>query len=166
MEFIILIMIFAIACAIKFLYYCIGSPFVNHDGVPVFNSGRIFSIYGRFICSQYAKHHNNETKRIRAKYERIKESKRLVLESQMETATDAERIELIKKFETELNSIDFESLRRPNPFMMAGLCPICFGTWISILSWIIIGIAFAINPILIMFFIPSSVVISNRIDFG
>jgi len=122
---------------IKFLYYCIGSPMANES-----NNGRIFSIWGRFVSSQYTKYHNKESIRIWNKFN----------DNPFE-GTDEE-------IESRV-----EGWRRPNPWNAAGACSICFGTWVSMVSWFVLIPTLGLNPVLWIFAVAGSVVTSKYIDF-
>ena len=67
------------------------------------------------------------------------------------------------KKDIEKTKADFESRRKPNPWMAAGMCPICFGTWVSLALWLFVPIMFGIEPGFVIFGIPTSVIISNRL---
>ncbi len=155
-----------IAAMIRFLHYCIGSPSVDAEtGNPATHSGRIFSIYGRFICSRYILFENRQNARIRANFDEWKQIRVRQHERDMDDASPLEQHNLIEQLKKDLEteSERIESSRKPNPWMAAGLCPICFGTWVSLLFWLFVPIMFAINPGFIVFGIPTSVLISNRI---
>lgn len=155
-----------VAAFIQFVYYCIGSPSIDPDtGNPQTNSGRIFSIYGRFICSQYVSYENKENDRIRVKFDIWKANRVTEHEFKMAKASPLEQHQLIEQLQKDIENAEneFYSAKKPNPWMAAGLCPICFGTWVASSVWMLSPIAFGINPAYIIFGIAASVLISNRI---
>jgi len=164
MEVIILAVM--VAAFIKFLHYCIGSPSIDPEtGNPQTNSGRIFSIYGRFICAQYVSFENKENARTTANFNEWKQKRVLKHESDMVNASPLEQNQLIEQLQKDIENAQTKilSARKPNPWMAAGLCPVCFGTWVASSFWILSPIAFGINPAYIILGVATSVLISNRI---
>jgi hypothetical protein len=132
METIALVLL--VAAFIKFMHYCIGSPSGNE-----YSRGRIFSIWGRFVATQYAKYQNKETCRIWGKYGPFE-------------GTPEEMENRIQEY------------RKSNPWNAAGCCSICFGTWVSMLSWLVLVPVLGLNPIIWIFAVAGSVVVSSRIE--
>jgi hypothetical protein len=162
----VLILTIMIGAAISFLHYCIGSPSFDPDtGNPVTHSGRIFSIWGRFIASRYIQSENKQNDRIRANFYAWQQKRIIQHEREMENASPLEQHNLIEQLQKDIENakIEFESKRKPNPWMAAGMCPICFGTWVSLVLWLFVPIMFGINPAFVIFGIPTSVIISNRL---
>lgn len=156
---------FGVGCLISFLYYCIGSPSVDSESgkIEVVN-GRIFSIWGRFVASRYAAFENRQNGRVWSDFEEYKQKRIEQHEIDMSRAlTSAEQTQLIQKLSDDLQGSQDRIRTNPNPWMAAGVCPICFGTWVSLLFWLLSPIVFGINPGFIIFGIATSVIISNRI---
>lgn len=157
---------FGTAYLIRFLHYIIGSPKIDPDTHEInVNKDAIFSILGRFVANMYIQSETKETRRIWAKYAKWKECRIAEHEKLMNESDPSKHAEIVQQLATDLESVqnNIDSWRRPNPWMAAGLCPICFGTWVSLVSWLFATIAFGINPGFIIFGIASSVLISNRI---
>jgi hypothetical protein len=155
-----------IAAMIRFLHYCIGSPSIDTEtGNPVTHKGRIFSIYGRFISSRYILFENKEDARTRSNFNAWQQKRIIEHEREMESASPLEQHNLIEQLQKDIEKTkaDFESRRKPNPWMAAGMCPICFGTWVSLVLWLFVPIMFGIEPGFVIFGIPTSVIISNRL---
>lgn len=155
-----------IAAFIRFFHYCIGSPSIDPEtGNPATTSGRIFSIWGRFISNRYVEFENKQNARIWAKFNAYKIERLKQHELNMSGAKPDEQTKLIENLSNELQSTQdrIHLWKKPNPWMAAGLCPICFGTWVALLFWLLAPIMFGINPGFIIFGIAASVIISNRI---
>jgi hypothetical protein len=149
-----------IAFAIKFLHYCIGSPVQGE-----FYTGRIFSAYGKFISKKYLDFETKEKKRVWDKYLDWKAKRDQYLVKQLEGKT-AEQSEIIyKDFLEQVDLVykDVENNMKNNYWSMAGACPICFGTWISL----IISLFFVIFVMLpwwsISICTPTAVILSRYI---
>ena len=155
-----------VAAFIRFLHYVIGSPSIDPDTNEInINKSAIFSFYGHFIAKRYIRTNDAETRRIWAKYELWKNERIRIHEQQMNEADPEQHYEIINQLASDLDAKqnEVETWRRPNFWMSAGLCPICFGTWVSLSSWLFGSIAFGIHPGFIVFGIATSVLISNRI---
>lgn len=155
------ILVFFVACFIKFLHYIIGSPKANE-----YETGRIFSIYGRFVTNHYVKYHNLESKRIWAKYKEIEYNLQTELEHKLEGATANEKAELHTAYSAKIEEAldNMESWRKPNPFLALGACFVCFSTWVACFAWIVLIPYFALPLLLFPFVVSATVLVGNRID--
>lgn len=148
------------AFAIKFLHYCIGSPVQGE-----YYTGRIFSAYGKFISKKYLDFEAKEKKRVWDKYLEWKGKRNRYLEKQLENKTAEESEVIYKDFIEQVDLVykDVENNMKNNPWSMAGACPICFGTWISL----IISLFFVIFVMLpwwsIFICTPTAVILSRYI---
>ncbi len=156
----IFIYILVVACCIKFLHYCIGSPIQGE-----FYSGRIFSSYGRWISYKYNDFEEREKKRVYSVFETWKHAMDIKLQNDLKTAAQTETEAIYKHF---VETVDKEYKRiehkmKPNPFSMLGACPICFGTWVGLILWTAICL---LNPFQLWWILigsPTSVVLSRYI---
>lgn len=124
------------SAALSYLYdFCIGEP----HGTSV-NKGRIFSFIGVFIRSKFD-NFEAETEKIRDN------TKRSLIESGYEIGAAME---------------EADKFYRVNPWKAAGVCPICFNVWCSIIICVPSIFAFDIPWYL---FLPITAV-ANRILRG
>jgi len=146
------------ALFIQFLHFSIGSPSGEE-----FETGRIFSLWGRFVATGYAKHHKQEEKRIWAKYERIVAVMREKLDKDIQDFPTMQK-ELVAKFNTEIESLQnrVESWRRGTWYSALGACMTCFGTWVSMLLWLVFMLL-GLNPVFWLLGVCASTMLANRI---
>jgi len=157
---IIIIYIFVVACCINFLHYCIGSPIQGE-----FYTGRIFSVYGRWLSDKYNNFEEKEKKRVYSVFDAWKQGMDIKLQNDLKSAAKTETEAIYKQFvetvDKEYKKIEYKM--RSNPYSMLGACPICFGTWIGLFMWT--AICF-LNPLPLWWVLigsPTSVVFSRYI---
>ena len=148
------------AFAIKFLHYCIGSPVQGE-----YYTGRIFSAYGKFISKRYLDFEDKEKKRVWAKYLDWKGKRNRILEKQLENKTAEESEVIYKDFLEQVDMVykDVENNMKNNPWSMAGVCPICFGTWVSFITFTFFIIFVPLPWWYIFIGTPAAVIISRYI---
>jgi hypothetical protein len=148
------------AFAIKFLHYTIGSPVQGE-----YYTGRIFSAYGKFISKRYLDFEDKEKKRVWAKYLDWKGKRNRNLEKQLENKTAEESEVIYKDFLQEVDIVykDVENNMKNNPWSMAGACPICFGTWVSLFTFTFFIIFVPLQWWFIFIGTPAAVIISRYI---
>ena len=148
------------AFAIKFLHYCIGSPVQGE-----YYTGRIFSAYGKFISKHYLDFEDKEKKRVWAKYLDWKGKRNRNLEKQLENKTAEESEVIYKDFLQEVDKVykDVENNMKNNPWSMAGACPICFGTWVSLFTFTFFIIFVPLPWWYIFIGTPAAVIVSRYI---
>jgi Fe2+ transport system protein B len=148
------------AFAIKFLHYCIGSPVQGE-----FYTGRIFSAYGAFISKLYLDFEAKEKNRVWAIYNAWKQKRDKELNEELQNKTANEADTIYKDYLQQIQHVykDVENNMKNNPWSIAGACPICFGTWISL----IISFFFVIFVMLpwwsIFICTPTAVILSRYI---
>jgi len=151
------------SCAISFLHYCIGSPIQGE-----FYTGRIFSAYGKFISDKYNAFEAKEKKRVWDEYLNWKQKRNLLLEKELKNKSAEESEIIYKDFLQQVDLVynNVENNMKSNPWSMLGACPICFGTWISLL----ISLFFVIFVMLPWWYIfictPAAVIISRYIKIS
>jgi hypothetical protein len=159
----LLILIPIAACAIVFLHYCIGSPIQGE-----YYTGRIFSAYGAFISKSYLHFEQKEKMRVWAKYNAWKQQrdKELNEELQNKTATECTDIYVEYLDETDKKYKEVENTMKNNPWSMAGACPICFGTWVSIFTFTFFIIFVPLPWWYIFIGTPAAVILSRYIKIS
>jgi len=159
----LLILIPIAACAIVFLHYCIGSPIQGE-----YYTGRIFSFYGAFISKGYLHFEQKEKMRVWAKYNAWKQQrdKELNEELQNKTATECTDIYVEYLNETDKKYKEVENTMKNNPWSMAGACPICFGTWVSIFTFTFFIIFVPLPWWYIFIGTPAAVILSRYIKIS
>jgi hypothetical protein len=158
----LLLSIIAVAAFIKFIHYSIGSP-IHAD----FYSGRIFSFYGRFISDRYEAWELKESARVWAKYGRWKQDQDKQLQSDLDKCDSITATYLYNEY---LERVDIahkkvESTMRANPYSMLGACPICFGTWVGLLTWSVLVFFTGIAWWWIILGTPLSVWLSRFVNY-
>jgi hypothetical protein len=155
------IAVFLSAAGIRFLHHIIGSPAGNE-----YETGRIFSAYGRFVSDNYTKHHNKETVRIYAKFDAWKAQRQERLQSDLQNADKDTAIAISAVFSEEVEDMltRVETWRRPNPWKAAGACLICFSTWAACFLWCILIPVISVPVLLFPLLVASTVVVGNRIE--
>jgi hypothetical protein len=151
------------ACIIKFLHYCIGSPVQGE-----YYTGRIFSAYGKFISKRYLDFEDKEKNRVWAKYNVWKIKRDIQLKGQLENKT-AEQADIIyKDYLQQVEHVynDVENNIKNNPWSMAGACPICFGTWVSLFTFTFFVIFVPLPWWFIFIGTPAAVIISRYIKIS
>jgi hypothetical protein len=148
------------AFAIKFLHYCIGSPVQGE-----YYTGRIFSAYGKFISDKYNQFEAKEKKRVWDKYTEWKNKRNRYLEKQLEGKTAEESEVIYKDYLQQVDIVykDVENNMKNNPWSMAGACPICFGTWISLFTFTFFIIFVPLPWWFIFIGTPTAVIVSRYI---
>ena len=149
-----------VAATIKFIHFIVGSPAGNE-----YETGRIFSAYGRFVTDKYVNEYNTESVRIWSKYEDWKAKRDEKLYEDLEK-DGADKIELQKQYTDEVEAMleRVETWRRPNPWKALGACFICFGTWAACFIWSVLVPYLGIPVLLFPFLVAGSVVVANRVE--
>jgi len=143
------------------IHYVIGSP----KGAEYFG-GRPLSFYGRFITKLYAKHEDKENNRLDSKKAAVK----VKLDTKFEkifkevAPNDFNAYILIAQNEYDKEMQAIEHQYRPNLANMLGCCTICFFTWVSLISWVILLFILNANLLLLFLLVPTSVIIANKIQ--
>jgi hypothetical protein len=151
------------ACIIKFLHYCIGSP------VQVeYYTGRIFSAYGKFISKRYLDFEDKEKNRVWANYNAWKIKRDIQLKGQLENKTAEQCESIYKDYLQQVEHVynDVENNMKNNPWSMAGACPICFGTWVSLFTFTFFVIFVPLPWWFIFIGTPAAVIISRYIKIS
>ena len=140
MENIIIICLLCalVAFFVRFVNYCIGDPRVLEDGNTNVFVGRIFSFYGLWLTSKYNAHYNKQVER-----------------------WNEQLSKLTNPTEAEIQAITANI--KPSVYSMLGMCPVCFGTWLSLASWIAICAVFQLSFFWIIFCVPTSTILAVRI---
>lgn len=148
------------ACIIKFLHYCIGSPVQGE-----YYTGRIFSAYGKFISKRYLDFEDKEKNRVWAKYNAWKIKRDIQLKSELENKTAEQSESIYKDYLQQVEHVynDVENNMKNNPWSMAGACPICFGTWVSLFTFTFFVIFVPLPWWYIFIGTPAAVIISRYI---
>ncbi len=156
----LLILIPIAACAIVFLHYCIGSPIQGE-----YYTGRIFSFYGAFISKQYLHFEEKEKQRVWAKYNEWKQTRDKYLNEDLQNKTAEECTDVYNEYLDEVNKMhsNVENNMKNNPWSMAGACPICFGTWVSIFTFTFFVIFVPLPWWYIFIGTPTAVILSRYI---
>jgi hypothetical protein len=151
------------ACIIKFLHYCIGSPVQGE-----YYTGRIFSAYGKFISKRYLDFEDKEKNRVWAKYNAWKIKRDIQLKSELENKTAEQSESIYKDYLQQVEHVynDVENNMKNNPWSMAGACPICFGTWVSLFTFTFFVIFVPLPWWFIFIGTPAAVIISRYIKIS
>lgn len=151
------------ACIIKFLHYCIGSPVQGE-----YYTGRIFSAYGKFISKRYLDFEDKEKNRVWAKYNAWKIKRDIELKGQLENKTAEQADSIYKEYLQQVEYVynDVENNMKNNPWSMAGACPICFGTWVSLFTFTFFVIFVPLPWWYIFIGTPAAVIISRYIKIS
>jgi len=128
-------------------------------------TGRIFSAYGKFISKRYLDFEDKEKKRVWDKYLHWKGKRNRILEKQLENKTAEESEVIYKDFLEQVDIVykDVENNMKNNPWSMAGACPICFGTWISLFTFTFFIIFVPLPWWFIFIGTPTAVIVSRYI---
>lgn len=138
----IFILCVLVGCLSTFLHYCIGEPRFSEAGAE-FKAGRIFAFYGRWVSVGYQKAYKKEYDRINGIFQ--EEGRRT-----NGNISDIREFEIMSSF-------------RPLVWQALGACPICFGTWISIIAFAVLLPTFALSIFWLSLCVPTSTIISGRI---
>jgi hypothetical protein len=159
----LLILIPIAACAIVFLHYCIGSPIQGE-----YYTGRIFSSYGAFISKRYLDFETKEKNRVWAKYNAWKIKRDILLNGQLENKTAEESDVIYKEYLQQVEHVynDTVNNMKNNPWSMAGACPICFGTWVALFTFLFFVIFVPLPWWFIFIGTPSAVIVSRYIKLS
>lgn len=151
------------ACIIVFLHYCIGSPIQGE-----FYTGRIFSAYGKFISKKYLDFEQKEKQRVWSKYNAWKHNKDIELNTQLLNKTAEEADKIYRQYLEQIDIVynDVENNMKNNIWSMFGACPICFGTWISMITFIFFVIFVPLPWWFIFIGTPAAVIISRYIKIS
>ena len=151
------------ACIIKFLHYCIGSPLQGE-----YYTGRIFSAYGKFISKRYLDFEDKEKSRVWAKYNAWKIKRDIQLKGQLKNKTAEQSESIYKDYLQQVEHVynDVENNMKNNPWSMAGACPICFGTWVSLFTFTFFVIFVPLPWWFIFIGTPTSVIVSRYIKIS
>jgi len=151
------------AFAIKFLHYCIGSPVQGE-----YYTGRIFSAYGKFISKRYLDFEDKEKNRVWAKYNAWKIKRDIQLKGELENKTAEQSDVIYKDYLQQVEHVynDVENNMKNNPWSMAGACPICFGTWVSLFTFTFFVIFVPLPWWFIFIGTPAAVIISRYIKIS
>lgn len=158
------IVTFLLALSLRFLHHVIGSPAGNE-----YETGRIFSIWGRIVADGYSAQHNNESVRIWAKYKAWEAERNRKLYDDLENCVGLnaaeDKILIQKQFNDDIEEMlnRVESWRRPNPWMALGACFICFSTWVSCFAWCILIPYLSIPVLLFPILVGATVMLAVRI---
>lgn len=148
------------ACIIKFLHYCIGSPVQGE-----YYTGRIFSAYGKFISKRYLDFEQKEKNRVWANYNKWKVKRDIQLNGQLQNKTAEQADSIYKDYLQQVEHVynDVENNMKNNPWSMAGACPICFGTWVSLFTFTFFVIFVPLPWWFIFIGTPAAVIVSRYI---
>ena len=151
------------ACIIKFLHYCIGSPVQGE-----YYTGRIFSAYGAFISKLYLDYEAKEKNRVWANYNKWKQKRDKELNEQLQNKIANEADTIYKDYLQQIQHVynDVENNMKNNPWSMAGACPICFGTWVSLFTFTFFVIFVPLPWWFIFIGTPAAVIISRYIKIS
>jgi len=127
-----------VAFFVRFVNYCIGDPRVLEDGNTNVYVGRIFSFYGLWLTSKYNAHYNKQVERWNDELSKLKDP----------TQQDIQAITANIK---------------PTIYSALGMCPVCFGTWISTIAWLFTLPCFELSFFWIIFCVPTSTILAIRI---
>jgi hypothetical protein len=107
-------------CLIFFLWWIIGQPHPTDQQTAQFTQGRILSGVGRRLCDWYESFAQKEEERI--------------LDMLLEDNYDSEQQR------NEAYYVLSRKHRRPNPAKAFGVCPVCMGTYVTVLvNGIVLG---------------------------
>jgi hypothetical protein len=159
----LLILIPISACAIVFLHYCIGSPIQGE-----YYTGRIFSFYGAFISKKYLDFEHKEKQRVWANYSYWKQKRDKELNEDLQNKTADECNDIYEEYLNEVNNMhnSVENNMKKNPWSMLGACPICFGTWVSMITFTFFVIFVPLPWWFIFIGTPASVILSRYIKIS
>lgn len=159
----LLILIPISTSAIVFLHYCIGSPIQGE-----YYTGRIFSFYGAFISKKYLDFEHKEKQRVWAKYNEWKVKRDNILNAELENKTVEQADTIYKEYLQQIDSVynNVENNMKNNPWSMLGACPICFGTWVSMITFTFFVIFVPLPWWFIFIGTPASVILSRYIKIS
>lgn len=158
----IALIIICIGISISFLHWCMGSPSGEE-----YDKGRIFSLWGRFVTSQYKEFERKESARLRAKFEDWKHDadSGFIVAVRGASPVEANRITQVHLDECKRVETQIEKQKRLNFWKSLGACLLCFATWAALINWSVMWVAFGFNPIWILLGTPVSVWVALRAEF-
>lgn len=158
----IALVIIGIGVFISLLHWCMGSP--SGDGVI---PGRIFSVLGRFIVSQFLKFEEKEMARMDAKMSYLLNQEDNAFRQASIGKYGTELSAVIAAHELKMNKIKarIDNGRKLNIWKAAGACIVCFAVWLAFPLWCVGCLALGIEPIWVVFGLPVSVWVAIRADF-
>jgi len=159
MEVIILsFLTFAVGVTVSFLHWCMGSP-SGSEFVP----GRIFSIWGRFVTSQYVKFDEKKQEKFRV-FSNIQTG---LLKAKLKDVPADQHNDITNEHFSILEAYlsDLDKRQKLNFWKAAGACLICFAFWASLVLWLFFGLAMGINMLLVLLGAPVSVWVAVRVSF-
>jgi hypothetical protein len=154
-----LVWIICVSCLISFLHFCIGSPKGDQ-----FSTGRIFSFWGRFVTERWLMVDEKLNMKIEGELKVIQEREIIILNQKLRNHQNNSK-KIIEEFNKKIlnEKKRLESNKGINLYSALGSCYICFGTWISILSWINLIIIENLDLYWLFLAIPTSVILSKYV---
>jgi hypothetical protein len=131
-------------------------------------TGRIFSAYGKFISKLYLDFESKEKSRVWANYNAWKQKRDKELNEQLQNKTANEADAIYKEYLQQIQHVynDVENNMKNNPWSMLGVCPICFGTWVSLFTFTFFVIFVPLPWWFIFIGTPAAVIISRYIKIS
>lgn len=147
---VLLLMAAFVAAVTKVFHHAIGSPSIKADGGIDFQTNTIFGRYGSWLVINQVKLMNKEVERqsqdfkemTERGFEEIKDElkeKERVASGKENRAADYSDANLKRYYSP--NPIEVTKINtkgRVSPWLPLGMCIVCFGTWFSVASFLII----------------------------
>lgn len=158
----VIILTIAVGVTVSFLHWCMGSP-AGNEFVP----GRIFSLWGRFVTSQYVKFEQTQDLVKERKFKAFAKIQDESLKAKLKSASPDIHNDITNEHFALLEAYlsDFDKRRKLNFWKAAGACITCFAFWASLLMWLFFGFGLGVDMLWVILGAPVSVWVAVRAKF-